>query len=123
MRQKISEHEGKKYLRRIKPASLDAGDKTLGRDPILIDVYSVLECFEVTCQPTGHAIKKLLCAGTRGKGNRLADLKGALAAINRAIDIEESRDESETNSIQEQQRFGEAKKESLIRTKTRSHNP
>lgn len=88
-RASITEHEGNKYLREITAAT----DDTV----ILIDVYCVLDSFDVTCQATGHAIKKLLCAGLRGKGSRLADLVGAMAALNRAID-------------QEQQRMGRAAK-------------
>jgi hypothetical protein len=56
--------------------------------PIPIDVYCVLQAYDVTDQAVGHAIKKLLCAGARNKGDRLADLKGALAAVSRAIEME-----------------------------------
>lgn len=74
------EHEGKKYLRKIRDAQSDA--------TIDVDVYEVLAAFEVTSQPIGHAIKKLLACGQRGKGSRLDDLVGAAAAISRAIDQE-----------------------------------
>ncbi len=80
----INQHEGKKYLRVICPA-LKEGDQI----PINVDVYCVLVAYRVTCAATGHAIKKLLCAGERGKGSRLTDLIGAAAAINRAIELEE----------------------------------
>lgn len=78
----IETHEGKKYLRTIDCA-------TNPQESFEVDVYCVLKAFNVTCQATGHAIKKLLCAGQRGKGNKLADLKGAMAALNRAIDFAE----------------------------------
>lgn len=78
--QTVREYEGKKYLRTIKPAVLGAGA------PIEVDVYCVLKAFGVTSGPVGHAIKKLLCAGSRGKGDYLADLRGVLAAVNREID-------------------------------------
>ena len=52
---------------------------------LTIDVYCVLDCYRVTCPATGHAIKKLLCAGLRGKGDRLQDLIEARDAITRAI--------------------------------------
>jgi len=85
-RASIKEHEGKKYLRAIYSADPDADDS----DPsFYVDVYAVLVAFDVTCPATAHAIKKLLCAGQRGKGSRLDDLKGAMAALNRAIDLEE----------------------------------
>ena len=81
-RQKIRQHEGAKYLRRIHAAD---GSGLCAE----VDVYEVLLAFQVTCPATSHAIKKLLAAGDRGKGDRLADLKGAMAALNRAIDVEE----------------------------------
>jgi hypothetical protein len=84
-RQTITQHEGKKYIRTIYPAMSFNADKR----PINIDVYCVLKAFHVTCPATAHAIKKLLCAGERGKGSRKEDLIGVLAAINRAIELEE----------------------------------
>jgi hypothetical protein len=69
----INEHEGKKYLKTI-------------------DVYCVLVAFGVTCPARQHAIKKLLSAGTRGKGDEMSDLVGALAAVNRAIDLQKNKD-------------------------------
>lgn len=74
------EHEGKKYLRKI-----HAPD---GSTFVMADVYEVLAAFDVTSQPIGHAIKKLLACGQRGKGSRMDDLVGAAAAISRAIDQE-----------------------------------
>lgn len=61
---------GNKYHRRI-PSVEDIGGSTIG------DVYSVLEAFQVTCPARQHAIKKLLCAGLRGKGDSLQDLRVA----------------------------------------------
>lgn len=52
-----------------------------------IDVYDVLKAFRVECHATGHAIKKLLCAGSRGHKDKETDLKEAIAAIERAIDL------------------------------------
>lgn len=80
----ITAHEGKKYLRRIDPA-----DGT--GDPVLVDVYAVLVAFGVTCPARAHAVKKLLCCGSRGKGGEMDDLKGALAAVSRAIDLQDAR--------------------------------
>ena len=51
---------GSKYLRSI--------DMPV---PGKVDVYSVLEAFDVRCPARQHAIKKLLCAGLRGKGGEL----------------------------------------------------
>ena len=79
----ILHHEGKKYLRTIEAADSDGF--------VNIDVYAVLVAFNVVCPVRAHAIKKLFCAGTRGKGSALDDLVGALAAFNRAIDLEKKR--------------------------------
>lgn len=75
----IKDHEGKKYLRSIVAADSD--------QTINVDVYSVLKAFNVTCPATAHAIKKLLCCGQRGKGDKRADLIGVLAAVNRAVEL------------------------------------
>lgn len=79
----IDQHEGKKYLRTIQAADSDQS--------INVDVYAVLVAFGVTCPARAHAIKKLLCCGTRGKGDAIADLVGVLAAVNRAIELESQR--------------------------------
>lgn len=55
------------------------------------DVYDVLEAFGVTCQARGHAIKKLLCAGLRGKGDALQDLRETADAVARAEELEAGR--------------------------------
>lgn len=67
---------GSKYLRKI----------LLTKDN-RVDVYAVLLAYEVTCPARQHAIKKLLCAGLRGKANEIQDLKEARDAIDRAIQI------------------------------------
>jgi hypothetical protein len=76
----IENHEGKKYLKSIRPADGKG-------DPINVDVYEVLVAFGVTCPARAHAIKKLLFAGQRGKGNSTDDLIGAAAAVSRAIEL------------------------------------
>lgn len=73
-----------------------SGSKYLRDVPCLIegkylDVYAVLDAFQVTCPARQHAIKKLLCSGIRGKGDTLQDLKEAKDAISRAIQMEESK--------------------------------
>lgn len=57
-----------------------------------IDVYAVIETFGVTCPARQHAIKKLLCAGIRGKGSQLNDLNETIVAVNRAIKLQEGRE-------------------------------
>ena len=46
----------------------------------IVDVYRVLKAFAVMCQARGHAIKKLLCAGLRGKGDEFSDVVEAIDA-------------------------------------------
>lgn len=52
-----------------------------------IDVYDVLNGFNVTCPATQHAIKKLLCAGQRGNKDFNQDLREADISIHRAIEL------------------------------------
>ena len=73
-----------KYLRTIHSADPDI---PCG----VVDVYSVLDAFAVTCPARQHATKKLLCAGLRGKGDALQDLREALVAVERAIALEVQR--------------------------------
>lgn len=84
----ISKHQGGKYLRKI--ISADSNHPVGG---IAIDVYCVLKAFNVTCPGRQQAIKKLLMAGNRGKGNQLEDLWGAHAALQRAIQLQEAEEQ------------------------------
>lgn len=71
---------GSKYLRKVTHLLIDG----------CLDVYIVLAAYKVTCPGRQHAIKKLLCAGLRGKGSQLQDLKEARDAIDRAIELQEA---------------------------------
>lgn len=75
---------GSKYHRKIHSVESIGGS-------ITVDVYSVLEAFQVECPARQHAIKKLLCAGIRGKGDVRQDLQETLDAVRRAIELEEQR--------------------------------
>lgn len=68
---------GQKYMR--EPVGLKDGK---------MDVYAALATFDVKCPATAHAIKKLLCAGLRGKGDRQQDLRESIDAILRAIELD-----------------------------------
>lgn len=48
---------------------------------IVTDVYRVLDAFEVKSQSRGHAAKKMLCAGLRGKGDEFSDIVEAIDAL------------------------------------------
>ena len=67
---------GSKYLRDIKTTPDGK-----------IDVYAVLIAFNVTSPARQHAIKKLLCAGIRGKNDELNDIEEARDAIIRDIEL------------------------------------
>ena len=56
-----------------------------------IDVYDVLEAFDVRCPARQHAIKKILCAGQRGTKDELQDLEEAITALERAAELERGR--------------------------------
>lgn len=57
----------------------------------VIDVYDVLEAFNVSCPAVQHAVKKLLDAGNRGYKGRKQDLQEARESLSRAIQLEEVR--------------------------------
>ena len=50
----------------------------------VVDVYRVLDAFQVTCPATAHAVKKLLCAGIRGHKDNEQDLDEAAQSIEEA---------------------------------------
>lgn len=83
------EHSGNKYHRIIQDINgreCKVFDNESGKQiPAVIDVYSVLEAFDVRTPAIQHCIKKLLCAGIRGKGSEYQDLKEARDAITRRL--------------------------------------
>lgn len=54
-----------------------------------IDVYRVLDLFNVKDQAVGHAIKKLLCAGDRGSKDHEQDIKEAKDTLLRREQMKE----------------------------------
>lgn len=60
-------------------------------ESLTVDVYEVIEAFDVRCPARQHAIKKLLCAGLREKGDAMQDLNEALISVSRAVDMEKNR--------------------------------
>lgn len=46
-----------------------------------IDVYRVIELFEVPAGPVDHAVKKLLCAGNRGHKDLERDIQDAIDSL------------------------------------------
>jgi hypothetical protein len=52
-----------------------------------VDVYRVLELFNVTDACIQHAVKKLLCAGTRGSKDVEQDVEEAIDTLGRYLDM------------------------------------
>ena len=71
-----------KYLRTI---SNKAGES------IIVDVYDVLEAFQVTCPALQHLSKKALCAGLRGHKSAAEDLVDIWNSAERAIQLNGNR--------------------------------
>lgn len=53
----------------------------------MIDVYRVIELFEVTHPALQHALKKVLCAGDRGAKDWVKDVQEAIDSLNRALQM------------------------------------
>lgn len=52
-----------------------------------VDVYRVLDLFEVTHPAVQHAAKKVLCAGQRGAKDWVKDIQEAIDSLQRALDM------------------------------------
>lgn len=63
-----------KYMREVKPG-------------VWCDVYDILRAWNVTDQAHAHALKKMLCPGTRGHKDTLEDYKDIVASCNRALEL------------------------------------
>lgn len=55
----------------------------------MLDVYRVLERFDVTSPALQHAAKKVLCAGHRGSKDWAKDIQEAIDSLQRALDMAE----------------------------------
>lgn len=56
---------------------------------VTIDVYDVLQAFNVTNPALQHLVKKALAVGQRGHKDKMEDLCDILASAQRAIELEE----------------------------------
>jgi predicted Ser/Thr protein kinase len=52
-----------------------------------VDVYRVLQLFDVKDEPVAHAVKKLLCAGNRGVKDKETDIKQAIDSLKRQLEM------------------------------------
>lgn len=100
------ESEDNESVREIARKSLPKNDHGLtkydrpikGSKQGTIDVYAVIETFDVTCPARQHAIKKILCTGIRGKGSPIQDLEETKVAIDRAIQLQKQREAIDADS-------------------------
>ena len=60
---------------------------------VVVDVYSVLDGFNVTCPALQHLIKKALCVGIRGHKDTDQDLQDINASAIRAIQLNKNRNQ------------------------------
>lgn len=81
-----SKKSGDKYRRKIVQSM--AG--TRHNQSVTVDVYDVIEAFDVRSPARQHALKKLLCAGLRGKGDESQDITEAIDALRRDLQLIEA---------------------------------
>jgi hypothetical protein len=79
------EHYMNKYQRKLtNPTYVQRGGPDEIEEDVIIDVYDVLDAFNVSNPATAHAIKKLLCTGSRGLKDWETDLQEAIDSLERA---------------------------------------
>ncbi len=59
-----------------------------------VDVYDVLEAFNVTCPALQHLAKKALCTGLRGHKDKAEDLRDILESAARAVQLDLMREKT-----------------------------
>ena len=70
----IKGHSGNKYVRKVRSCITR---KEIGE----IDVYAVEDAYGPMPMSRSHALKKILCAGLRSKGDAKQDIKEAIDAL------------------------------------------
>ena len=65
----------------------------------IVDVYDILQAYEISNHAVAHAVKKLLMPGDRGYKNIIQDLEEAKFSIKRAIEIENDKAESDREFV------------------------
>ena len=81
-----SKKSGDKYRRKI----VQSMTGTRHNQSVTVDVYDVIEAFDVRSPARQHALKKLLCAGLRGKGDESQDITEAIDALRRDLQLIEA---------------------------------
>ena len=66
-----------------------------------IDIYRILNIYEVSDHALGHAIKKLLCAGNRGHKDKYQDVVEACKSLDRWLEMymEDKKTKEDNKSI------------------------
>jgi hypothetical protein len=77
--------DGDKYNRKVTAMTTDEDPSERTLVEVTIDVYDVLEAFNVTCPALQHLIKKSLCVGLRGHKSPERDLKDIIESSERAL--------------------------------------
>lgn len=65
-----------------------------------VDIYRILDLFDITKPTIQHAIKKLFAAGNRGSKDKLQDYREAIDSILREIEIMQEKGEIEKIEIE-----------------------
>ena len=60
---------------------------------VTVDVYRVLDAFQVTDPALQHLVKKALCAGLRGHKDLGQDLKDILQSAQKAVHLNDDKQE------------------------------
>lgn len=56
-----------------------------------VDVYRVLDAFQVTDPAIQHAIKKMLCTGLRGHKDYLTDIEDSIESLQKSKELYDQR--------------------------------
>lgn len=84
------EHSGNKYRKRLIAKMIEFNEDSQ-EATVEVDVYDLIVAFRVSCPGRQQAIKKILFAGQRGGKGTVQDLQEAIDAMNRAIQLEQTR--------------------------------
>jgi hypothetical protein len=79
-----------RVMAKVKPALADKYPhyyRQLPEKVSHLDVYRVLDTFQVCRSTVQHAVKKLLCTGTRGAKSEVTDIKEAIASLQRTLEM------------------------------------
>lgn len=80
-----------------------------------VDVYRVLDLFEVTDQALGHAVKKLLVAGGRGAKDWRKDVQEAIDTLQRRLEMADEDASIEKSALAIDPSFFGAEGQNLVR--------